>query len=119
MRQVLRVAEFPLVAYVPTSLGGAAPPVKPSSPLPETSPENKQQYEPCHEKTGLRVSDQVPYKPGCAITEDGYRLEILDLASRGIVLSVAKAKALIRSAVRSGTADQCLCFRICKKPVFS
>ena len=34
------------------------------------------------------VSDQVPHKPGCTVTEDGWRLEILDLGSRGIVLSV-------------------------------
>ena len=34
------------------------------------------------------VSDQVPHKPGCVGTEDGYRLEIPDLGSRGIVLSV-------------------------------
>ena len=34
------------------------------------------------------VSDQVRQKPGCTTTEDGWRLEILDLGSRGIVLSV-------------------------------
>ena len=34
------------------------------------------------------VSDQVPHKPGCAITEDGEKLEISDLAIRGIVLSM-------------------------------
>ena len=34
------------------------------------------------------VSDQVPHKPGCAITEYSYGLEILDLESRGIVLSM-------------------------------
>ena len=34
------------------------------------------------------VSDQVQYKPGCTATEDGYRLEISNLESRGIVLSV-------------------------------
>ena len=33
------------------------------------------------------VSDQVRHKPGCTVTEDGYRLEISDLESRGIVLS--------------------------------
>ena len=33
------------------------------------------------------VSDQVGHKLGCAVTEDGVRLEILDLESRGIVLS--------------------------------
>ena len=34
------------------------------------------------------VSDQVAHKPGCTATEDGYRLEISDLGSRGIVLSM-------------------------------
>ena len=44
-------------------------------------------FEPRCEKTGLRVCDQVRHKPGCATTDD-YRLEILDLGRRGIVLSV-------------------------------
>ena len=43
------------------------------------------------------VSDKVPHKPGCAVTEDVERLEILDLESRGI--RVAKTKALISFAV--------------------
>ena len=34
------------------------------------------------------VSDQVRHKRGWAITEYGWRLEILDLRSRGIVLSL-------------------------------
>ena len=34
------------------------------------------------------VSDLVRQKPGCAVTEDSKRLEISDLGSRGIVLSV-------------------------------
>ena len=34
------------------------------------------------------VSDHVSHKPGCTVTEDGERLEISDLGSRGIVLSV-------------------------------
>ena len=47
----------------------------------------------CHMRLVVRkpvfgVSDQVPHKPGCADTEDGERLEISDLGSRGIVLSV-------------------------------
>ena len=32
------------------------------------------------------VSDKVQHKPGCTATEDGLRLEISDLGSRGIVL---------------------------------
>ena len=34
------------------------------------------------------VSDQVRHKPGCTFTEDGERLEVSDIGSRGIVLSV-------------------------------
>ena len=44
--------------------------------------------EPCHEKTNVLVSDLVRHNPGCAATEDGERLEILNLGSRGIVLSM-------------------------------
>ena len=48
-------------------------------------------------KPVLGVSDQVQHKPGCTATEDGYRLEISDLGSRGIhcIIYVAKTKALI------------------------
>ena len=42
------------------------------------------------------VSDQVPHRPGCTTTQDGWRLEISDLESRGIV---AKTKGLISFAV--------------------
>ena len=45
-------------------------------------------YEPRPEKTNILVSDLVPHKPGCTATEDGLRLEISDLESRGIVLSM-------------------------------
>ena len=34
------------------------------------------------------VSDQVPHKPGCTATEDGWMLEISYLGRREIVLSV-------------------------------
>ena len=44
--------------------------------------------EPCHEKTNDLVSDLLQHKPGCTATEDGQRLESLDLESRGIVLSM-------------------------------
>ena len=39
-------------------------------------------------KPVIGVSDQVRQKPGCTTTEDGYKLEISDLGSRGIVLSM-------------------------------
>ena len=44
--------------------------------------------EPRHKKTNVLVSNLVRHKPGCTATEDDKRLEILDLGSRGIVLSV-------------------------------
>ena len=43
---------------------------------------------PVIEKTNNLGSDQVRHKLACTVTEDGWRLEILDLESRGIVLSV-------------------------------
>ena len=45
-------------------------------------------FEPVHEKTNNLGSHQARHKLGCTITEDGLRLEILDLESRGIVLSL-------------------------------
>ena len=44
--------------------------------------------EPPRGKTNNMVSEQIRHKPGCTSTEDGQRLESLDLESRGIVLSV-------------------------------
>ena len=41
--------------------------------------------EPPRGKTNNVVSKQVRHKPACTSTEDGLRLEILDLESRGIV----------------------------------
>ena len=41
-----------------------------------------------HKKSNILVSNLVRYKPGCTATEDGYKLEISDLESRGIVLSM-------------------------------
>ena len=55
-------------------------------------------YEASHEKTCIQVFQQGLLS--CTATEDGYRLEISDLGSRGIALSyVAKTKSLIRCAV--------------------
>ena len=52
-------------------------------------------------KSGFGVSDQVRHKPGATATEDGQGLEISDLGSRGVVLSIriAKTKALISCTV--------------------
>ena len=44
--------------------------------------------EPPRGKTNNVVLDQIRHKPGCSATEIGYRLQILDLESRGIILSV-------------------------------
>ena len=74
--------------------------------------------EPLHEKTNILVSYLVRHKSGCAATEDGYRLEISDLGSRGIVYLCSENKGA--DQLRGyREADLCLCFRICKKQVFS
>ena len=39
-------------------------------------------------KPVLGVSNQVSHKLGCTATENGKRLEILDLGRKGIVLSM-------------------------------
>ena len=51
------------------------------------APYQRRQNEPRREKTNILVSDLVRHKPGCTATEDGQRLEISDLESRGIILS--------------------------------
>ena len=56
------------------------------------------------------ISDHVRHKPGCETTEDDYRVEISDLGSGGIVLSMLS---------ENKGSDLRLCFRICKKQVFS
>ena len=74
------------------------------------------------------VSDKVRHKPGCAATEDGWRLEILDLGSRGFyylcfyylwfyyLWSKNKGAAQLHGY---RAADLHLCFCICKKQIFS
>ena len=59
--------------------------------------------EPLHEKTNNMVSEQVQHKMNCTSTKDGYRLEISDLKSRGIVLSVY-------SCSENKGADQLHCY---------
>ena len=71
---------------------------------------NKNTYEPRHEKTNVLVCDLVSHKPGCTDTEDGYRLEILDLESRGIALCSENKGADQLHGYRE--ADLRLCFRI-------
>ena len=61
------------------------------------------------EKTNSLGSDKVRHKPGCTVTEDGLRLEILDLESRGIVFfREAKTKALISFAVTAKLICACV-----------
>ena len=64
------------------------------------------------------VSDQVLHKPGCTATEDGWRLEISYLGRRGLYYPFSEN---IGADQLRGyrEADLRLCFRICKKPVFS
>ena len=70
--------------------------------------------EPVREKTNNLGSDQVRHKPGCTVTEDGYKLESSDLRKkRNCTICVAKTKALISFAV-----DLRLCFRLCRLLIF-
>ena len=69
-------------------------------------------------KTVFGISDQVRHKPGCTATEDDKKLEISDLESRGIVYPCRENKGA--DQLRGyREADLRLCFRTCKKPVFS
>ena len=75
--------------------------------------------EPRHEKTNILVSDLVRHKPDCTAKGDGQRLEILDLGSRGSVLYICSENKCVDQLRGYRGADLRLCFRICKKPVFS
>ena len=66
----------------------------------------------------LWVSDQVPHKPGCATTEDGKRLEISDLGTRGIVVYLCSDNKGADQLRSNCAADLRLCFRICENPIF-
>ena len=50
----------------------------------------EKEIEPRHEKTNVLVSDLVLHNSSCTAREDGWRLEISDLESRGIVLSMQR-----------------------------
>ena len=60
------------------------------------------------------VSDLVLHKPGCAVTEDGPRLEIWDLDRSGIVLYMALISCAVTALRSYCTADLCLSSRITK-----
>ena len=47
-------------------------------------------FEPLHEKIYNLGFHQVRHKPGCTVTDDGLKLEISDLKSRGLELSVQR-----------------------------
>ena len=59
----------------------------------------ERENEPVREKTNNLGSDQLRHKPGCAVTEDGKRLEISDLGRMGLYYRVATTKELISFAV--------------------
>ena len=64
------------------------------------------------------VSDQVSHKPGSTTTQDGYRLEISYLESRGLYYLGSENKGA--DQLRGyREADLRLCFRICNTLVFS
>ena len=81
-------------------------------------------FEPVQEKTNNLVSDHDRHKTGCTVTEGGKRLEILDLASRGMYYTVRVAKTKVRICTSENksadqlcsncTADLRICFRSCR-----
>ena len=46
------------------------------------------QNEPCHEKTNNMVFEKIRHKQACRVSEEHYRLEILYLENKGVLLSV-------------------------------
>ena len=74
--------------------------------------------EPCYEKTCPWDRQPGPTQTGCTTKEDGQRLEISDLGSRGTVLFCSENKSAdqLRGYQAVGLR---LCFRICKKNRFS
>ena len=69
-------------------------------------------YKLCRKKICLLDSDQVKHKLGCTTTEDGKRLE------ERLYYPCCENKG-IDQLCGNGAADQCICFRIYKKQVFS
>ena len=66
----------------------------------------------------FRVSDQVRHKLGCIATEDVQRLESLDMKVEGLYYLCSENKGADQLRGHR-EADLGLCFRLCKKPVFS
>ena len=67
------------------------------------------QFESHYEKTNNVVSDQILHKPICTGTEDGWKLEILAVESRGNVLYNSKNKGADQLC-SCCKAELCLCF---------
>ena len=63
-------------------------------------------YQPRREKPVFGISGQVRQKPVCAVTGDGYKVEMLDLRRSECTINLAKSKALNSYC----TADMCLLF---------
>ena len=59
------------------------------------------------------VFEQVLHKPSCTSTEDGWRLEILDLESKGIVLSQFTAKLIFTFVLHMQIAGFLMTWLIC------
>ena len=70
------------------------------------------QIEPVREKTNNLGSEQVPLKPACTVTEDGWIQKVEELY---YPCSENKGAYQLRSYCE---ADLCLCFRLCRLLVF-
>ena len=60
-----------------------------------------------HDKPCIRGFRPGPIHTGCTTTEDGYRLEIFEVGSRGVVIYVAKTKTLICAFVFAYEKHRC------------
>ena len=74
---------------------------------------------PRHEKTNNVVFEPVRHKLACKTTEDDWRLEILDIESRGIALSMYSENKVAYQFRGYCEADLCLCFHTYRLLVFS
>ena len=71
-------------------------------------------------KPTFGVSEQVPHKPGCTATEDGKRLEFSVKVVMGLTLYYPYSENKgAEHLCGYRTTDLRLCFRMCKKLVFS
>ena len=75
-------------------------------------------FEPCHEKTGLGISDQVLHKPAIHPQEKARNLKFWVYIEEELYYPCSENKGADQLCSYC-TADLGLCFRIGNNPVFS